>query len=332
MNSVYTTTITRAARARGLRVTVLDPSQPVFELRRGRAAVRCFNALTDRVGAATFFLANHKHAANQFLRRHGFPVPAQLKFSTWAAAEKFLARHRHIVVKPCMQWGGRGVAVDVRTPAELRAAVRRAQTFEDEVVLEQCVSGEDQRLILVGGKYVAAIRRTPATVTGDGRRTLAQLIRRQNRRACAADSSHRIPLDAETRRQLARLGHDLAEVPSAGVRVQVRLTSNYHTGGDAAVITAEVTPPLRRVAQRVARLYGLPMVGIDFLVDAPRGKFWIIEVSPDLAISPPEGATVVEYFLDDLFPGSRPGKQAGLPWGGKLKKAGRQLDNALTVP
>lgn len=305
MNSVYTTTITRAAKARGFHVSVLDPSQPVFELRRGRETVRCYNALTDRVGAATFFLANHKHAANQFLRRNGFPVPAQLKFSDFAAAEKFLARHQHIVVKPCMQWGGRGVAVDVRTPAELRAAVRRARTFEDDVVLEQCVSGEDQRLILVGGKYIAAIRRTPATVTGDGLHTVAQLIRRQNRRACAEDPSHRIPLDAETRRQLARLGHRLADVPRVGERVQVRLTSNYHTGGDAVVITDEVAAELRRMAQRVAKLFGLPMVGIDFLVDAPRGKFWIIEVSPDLAISPPEGDTVVEYFLDNLFPGSK---------------------------
>ncbi len=304
MNSVYTTTITRAARARGLRVVVLDPSQPIFELRSRRNMVRCYNALTDRVGAATFFLANHKHAANQFLHRHGFPVPAQIKFSDLATAERFLTRHKRIVVKPCMQWGGRGVAVDVRTPAELRAALRHARQFEDEVVLEQCVGGEDQRLILVGGHYVAAIRRTPATVTGDGRRTLAQLIRQQNRHACAADASHRIPLDAETRRQLARLGRRLADVPRAGERVQVRLTSNYHTGGDAAVITNEIAPKLRRVAARVAKLFALPIVGIDFLVDARRKKFWIIEVSPDLAISPPEGEIVVEYFLDELFPGT----------------------------
>jgi D-alanine-D-alanine ligase-like ATP-grasp enzyme len=305
MNSVYTTTITRAARARGLRVAVQDSSQPIFELRRGREAVRCYNALTDRVGAATFFLANHKHAANQFLRRHGFPVPVQLKFGDFAAAKKFLAQYKRIVVKPCMQWGGRGVAVDVRTPLELRAAVCRARQFENEVVLEQCVAGEDQRLILVGGKYVAAIRRTPASITGDGHRTIAELIRRQNRRAMREDASHRIPLDAETRRQLARLGHRLGEVPRAGERVQVRLTSNYHTGGDAAVITDEVTPQLRRVAQRVAKLFGLPLVGIDFLVDTRRGNFWIIEISPDLAISPPEGDIVVEHFLDELFPGSK---------------------------
>ena len=219
MNTVYTTTITRAARARGLRVAVLDWTQPIFELRRGRAAVRCYNALTDRVGAATFFLANHKHAVNRFLGRHGLPVPDQIKFSDLATAQKFLARHHSVVVKPCQQWGGRGVAVDVRTVAELRAAVRAARRYEDDVVIEQRVGGEDQRLILVDGKFVAAIRRTPAIVVGDGRSTIAQLIGRKNNRARRVDSSHRIPLDAETRRQLARLGHQLADVPRSGRRV-----------------------------------------------------------------------------------------------------------------
>ena len=311
MNSVYTTTLTRAARARGLRVTVLDPVQPIFELRRGRAAVRCFNALTDRVGAATFFLANHKHAANRFLHRHGLPVPDQIKFSDFPAAERFLARHRSIVVKPCMQWGGRGVAVDVRTPAELRAAVRRARRYEEDVVLEQRVSGEDQRLILVRQRLAAAIRRTPAAVTGDGRHTVAELIRAQNRHAMRVERSHRIPLDAETRRQVVRLGHQLDEVPRAGQRVQVRLTSNFHTGGAVAVITPDVSPRLVRVAQRIARRFGLPVVGVDFLVDRRRGRFWIIEISPDLAISPPEGAAVAEFFLDDLFPGSARRKRDG---------------------
>ena len=304
MNSVYTTTLTRAARARGLRVEVLDPTQPIFELRHGRTAVRCYNGLTDRVGAATFFLANHKHAANRFLCRHGLPVPDQILFSSFPDAERFLARHRSIVVKPCLQWGGRGVAVDVRTPAELRAAVRTAQRYGEDVVLEQCVRGEDQRLILVRQQLAAAIRRTPAVVTGDGHSTLRLLIRRQNRRAMQLDPSHRIPLDAETRRQLARLGHRLDEVPRVGQRVQVRLTTNYHTGGEVAVITQEVAPRLVRAAQRVASLFGLPVVGVDFLVDCRRAKFWIIEVSPDLAISPPEGDDVAEYFLDELFPGS----------------------------
>ena len=306
MHTVYTTTLTRAARQRGLQVRVLDPALPIFELRRGREVVRCYNALTDRIGAATYHLAQDKHAANGFLRRHGFPVPAQELFECPAQARRFLARHRSLVVKPAAQWGGRGVAVDVRTPAELRRAVRAAQHFGDAVVLEQRVTGEDQRLILINYRCVAAIRRTPATVIGDGRHALAQLIRLRNRRAARAGAGQRIPLDAETRRQLARLGHRLTEVPRAGERVQVRLTSNVHTGGDCAVITGAVARPLVRLAERAARLLQLPMVGVDFLTDARRDKHWIIEISPDLAISPPEGDDVARHFLDYLFPCRRP--------------------------
>ncbi|MCX6997563.1 MAG: hypothetical protein NTV49_10865 [Kiritimatiellaeota bacterium] len=305
MHTVYTTTITRAARRRGIRVRVLDDTLPVFELRQGGRSVRCYNALTDRVGAATFHLAQNKHAANRLLHRHGFPVPAQELFVDFARARRFLARHRALVVKPAAQWGGRGVAVDVRTAAELRRAVRAARGYGEPVILEQCVAGEDQRLILVNAHCVAAIRRTPAAVTGDGRHTLAQLIRRQNRRTTRVDPGHRIPLDAETRRQLALLGRRLAGVPRAGERVQVRLTSNVHTGGDCAVITGAIAPALLRLAARAARLFRLPVVGIDFLVDRRRKKYWIIEISADLAISPPEGDEVARHFLDFLFPGAR---------------------------
>ncbi len=305
MHTVYTTTITRAARRRGIRVRVLDETLPIFELRHGGRSVRCYNALTDRIGAATFHLAQHKHAANRFLSRHGFPVPAQELFVNFAQARRFLTRHRSIVVKPCTQWGGRGVAVDVRTAADLRRALRVARGYGEEVVLEQRVAGEDQRLILVNYRCVAAIRRTPATVLGDGRHTIAQLIRRRNRQTQRADPHHRIPLDAETRRQLARLGRRFDEVPRTGERVPVRLTSNVHTGGDCAVITGAVARPLIRLARRAAQLFRLPMVGIDFLVDRRRKKNWIIEISPDLAVSPPEGDDVARHWLDRLFPGSR---------------------------
>ena len=305
MDSVYTTTITTEARRRGIGIRVLDPVTPIFELRHGRRRIRCYNALTDRVGAATFHLAQNKASANHFLRQHGFPVPDQELFQDLAQANRFLARHRSIVVKPCQQWGGRGVSVDVRTRADLQAALRRAKHFEDTIVLESCVRGVDQRLILVNGRYVAAIQRTPAAVVGDGRRTLRALILRQNWVERQVDPSHVIPLDAETQRNLRTLGMRLDTVPAAGRRIQVRLTSNYHTGGSVDIVTDAVDRGLVRTATRIARLFQLPMVGIDFLVDKPRRKHWVIEISPDMAISPPEGEEVARRFLDYLFPETR---------------------------
>ena len=80
MKSVYTTTIVNEARKCGIRVEVLDESLPVFVLKKGRKSVRCFNALTDNVGAASFVMAQNKRAANSFLRQHGISVPAQESF------------------------------------------------------------------------------------------------------------------------------------------------------------------------------------------------------------------------------------------------------------
>jgi D-alanine-D-alanine ligase-like ATP-grasp enzyme len=300
----YTTTLTDEALRRGIRVSLInpDPDLPVFDLSHGGLTVRCFNALTDRVGAATFHLVNNKRACHDWLKRARFPVPAQVPYDDAypEVALAFLSSHAPVVVKPCTQWGGRGVSMGVRTPEELHAAVRFARRYEPDAVLEETVSGEDLRVILVGGKLAAAIRRSPASVTGDGRLTVLQLIRRQNAQRRKEDPSNVIPWNAETRRNLAELGRSPDEVPAAGEAVRVRLTNNYHTGGTVEVVTGQVPSRALALAQRIARDLSLPLVGIDFLVD--RRRCTVIEVSPDMAISPPEGETVARRFLDYLFP------------------------------
>ena len=313
MNSVYTMTITKEARRRGIGIEVIDPVAPVFVLRHGRRRIRCYNALTDCVGAVTFCMTQNKRLANVFLRANGFPVPDQEAFADLPAAGRFLRRHRSIVVKPCTQWGGRGVSVAVRTYEELEKAIRFARRYEEEVVLEQCVRGVDYRLIFVNGRFVAAIRRRPAQVTGNGQDTIRSLVRARNRREQARDPSHRIPVDAETGRNLEALGLTWDTVPAAGRTVRVRLTSNYHTGGEVDVVTRSLNPALVAVARRAVKKLGVPVIGIDFLVDEASGRYWLIELSPDLAISPPEGEEVARHFLDFLFPetGQRSRHQGG---------------------
>jgi len=302
MNSVYTTTITREAQRRGIAVEVIDPVTPVFVLKHKTRRIRCFNALTDQVGAVTFHMTQNKRLANVFLKSKGFPVPAQESFSDLAAARAFMKKYKVIVVKPCTQWGGRGVSVAVRTIGELSRALKFARKYEEEIVLEEFVSGEDYRLIFVDYRYVAAIRRRAARVTGNGRDSIRKLIQAQNRIERKLDPSHIIPLDTETGRNLAALGLEWGTVPAAGCAVQVRLTSNYHTGGSVDIVTREVNPTLVKLAARAAKTLEVPVIGIDFLVNEKTGRFWLIELSPDLAISPPEGDIVVRHFMDFLFP------------------------------
>jgi len=303
--SVYTTTLTDEAERRGIRVTVInpDPDLPVFDLSKNGKTVRCFNALTDLVGAATYHLVNNKRACHDWLARHRVPVPAQTIYDDAhpETALGFLRQHSPVVVKPCMQWGGRGVSMGVRSPDDLSAAVRFARRYEPDVLLEETVPGDDLRVILVGGKLAAGIRRLPACVTGDGIHTLRQLILRKNALRRDVDASNMIPWNVETRRNLHELGRLPEEIPAKGENVRVRLTNNYHTGGTVDVVTDRVPARALRLAQRIVRGLNLPLAGVDFLIDPTTRRMTVIEVSPDMAISPPEGEAVARLFLDFLF-------------------------------
>ena len=302
----YTTTLTDAAKRRGIRVKMInpDPDLPIFDLSKAGKTVRCFNALTDLVGAATFHLVNNKRACHNWLTAQRIPVPAQLAYcdANHEEAVAFLQQHAPIVVKPCMQWGGRGVSMGVRTPDELQTAVRFARTYEADVILEETVPGDDLRVILAGGKLAAAIRRMPAAVVGDGKHTLRQLILRQNAERRKSDPSNQIPWNAETRRNLVELKQCPDDVPKLNEIVRVRLTNNYHTGGTVEVVTDHVPRRALALAERIAKALNIPLVGVDFLIDPATKRMIVIEVSPDLAISPPEGEVVAERFLDVLFP------------------------------
>lgn len=302
VKTVYTTTITQEAKRRGIGIEVIDAETPIFILSHDGRKIRCYNSLTDRVGAVTFHLAQDKHLANAFLARYGFPVPRQMKYSRLDQAFVFLAKYKSVVVKPCREWGGRGVAVAVTTMADLKRAIERARNFSEDVVIEQYVEGVDHRLIFVDGRFVAAIRREPAFVVGNGASSIRSLILQKNALACHADASNRIPLDAETRRNLAAFNLDYGSVPRKGKIVPVRRTSNYHTGGSVTEITEVVNADLVREAQKIARLFDIPVLGVDFLFNSQTGRHWVIELSPDLAISPPEGGKVARHFLDYLFP------------------------------
>jgi len=320
VNTVYTTTITQEARRRGIGIEVIDAETPIFVLKHGDRKIRCYNSLTDRVGAVTFHMAQDKRLAHVFLERYGFPVPRQIKYSRLDKAMAFLEKYKPLVVKPCREWGGRGVSVAVTTMADLKHAIERALKFSEDVVIEQYVAGVDHRLIFVDGRFVAAIRREPAVVIGNGISTIRSLILQKNARACHADASNRIPLDAETRRNLATFGLDYNSVPRKGKTVQVRLTSNFHTGGAVTEITESVSADLVREAQKIVRLFDVPVLGVDFLVNSQTGRHWVIELSPDLAISPPEGDKVARHFLDYLFPEAKPGAIATRPVRAKRRR------------
>ncbi|NLB54795.1 MAG: hypothetical protein GX811_03355, partial [Lentisphaerae bacterium] len=263
MKSIHTTTLTSRAEKRGIIIEVIDEETPIFIMKHGNKSIRCYNGLTDHVGAVSFHLANNKVLANRFLAANGFNVPAQTNHYSWEQSVAFLKKWKQVVVKPVSEWGARGVTIDVKTEDELRAGLRLATCFGEGALIEQQVTGVDHRLIFVDRKFTAAITRTQAFVTGNGKDSVRSLIKAKNKITTAVDPGHKIPLDAETARALASIGRSYDSVPDARKKLTVRYSSNYHPGGYCLVVTDTTDSRLIEVGERVAALYDVPLIGVD---------------------------------------------------------------------
>jgi GNAT-family acetyltransferase (TIGR03103 family) len=212
------------------------------------------------------------------------------------------------VVKPARGEQGKGVAVGLNSWSEAKDAIDAARKICNEVVVEEFVEGIDLRIIVIDYRVVAAAIRKPASVVGNGRATVRELIERQSRRRSAATGGESsIPLDAETERCLAVAGYALDDVPPLDESITVRKTANLHTGGTIHDVTGILHPALIEAAVTAARAIEIPVTGIDFIVRTPtEPNYWFIEANERPGLANHEPQPTAERFIDLLFPQSVP--------------------------
>jgi GNAT-family acetyltransferase (TIGR03103 family) len=303
----YARIIADEARLRGISVEVLDADSAYLRLGMGGRFVTCRESLSELTSAVAMSRCDDKRVTHRVLEAAGLRQPEQVESQGRRDDEAFLARHGRIVVKPRRGEQGAGVSVDVRTPGELRRSVRRASAGGFGVLLEEFCQGGDLRIIVIDDEVVAAAIRRPAEVTGTGRHSVRQLLRKQSRRRMAATGGEsRIPVDAETRRCVREAGFSLDDVPPEGVTLRVRRTANLHTGGTIHDVTPELSPELVAVAREAARALEIPVVGLDLLVPSVQGgDYVIVEANERPGLANHEPQPTAQRFIDFLFPQSR---------------------------
>lgn len=304
----YAMIIINEARRRGIAVEVLDAEAAIFRLTFGGRTINCRESLSDLTSAVAMSRCDDKAVTRRALVKAGLHVPAQRVAGDAGEDAAFLAGHGSVVVKPARGEQGRGITVDVRSAGEMEKAVAAARAHCDTVLLEQCVKGQDLRIVVIDYKVVAAAIRRPAEVTGTGEHTVAALIEAQSRRRAAATGGEsRIPMDAETERCVRSNGRSLDDVLPAGTRLPVRKTANLHTGGTLHDVTDRLHPALVAAAVKAARVLEIPVVGLDFLVSGPdRPDHVIIEANERPGLANHEPQPTAERFVDLLFPHSSP--------------------------
>jgi cyanophycin synthetase len=312
-----TRSIVNAAQARGIPTRRLTAGSLV-RLGLGARQRRIIAAETDNTSAVAESIAQDKDLTRRLLAEGGVPVaegrPVADAADAWAAVQEIGAA---VVVKPRDGNQGRGVSVNLSGREEIERAWHIAQAVSPAVVVERFVPGGDYRLLVVGGKMVAAAHRRPPMVVGDGCSTVRQLVDRVNEdpRRCGDHASALSPIeiDAVAMAVLASQGLDPQGVPEAERTVFLRNNANLSTGGTAEDVTEIVHPDVAARAVEAARIVGLDIAGIDVVADDialpledQQGAVIEVNACPGLRmhLEPTEGMPrdVGAAIVDTLFP------------------------------
>lgn len=301
------------------------PGGPLVRLGQGRRQRFFLRTTLHNTTQIASLVARNKRQCHQLLAELGFPLPRQRWVaSADAAAAAAAAIGYPVVVKP--NGLGRGIAVSVGLgdEAAVRQAFELARRERSGVLVESLIPGDDHRILVVGGRMLAAARKRPGQVTGDGLTSVAALVARENRTPRREMGVQRlrfeITFDAEATRLLAEQGLTAASVPAAGQVVALRRTANASTGGLADDVTETIHPANRLVAERAAAAIDLEVCGVDFITpDITRPWFEvggaICEMNDNPGIAPhllADGGRrdVTGPMMDRLYP---PGSAARIP-------------------
>ena len=318
-----TMSLVRAAEARGIPWLRLN-EQSLVQFGHGKYQQRIQATVTGRTPHIAVELASDKEETNKILAALGLPVPRQMLVREQTEALRAARRlGGPVVLKPYNGNHGRGITIDIHEEDDIRAAFQAAREHSRSVIVETFQPGDDHRLLVVNGELVAATRRTPGHVLGDGEHSVAQLLETVNadpRRGVGHEKVlTRLQLDREAMLMLERVGMTADSVPEAGQVVYLRSTANLSTGGTATDVTDIIHPDNRDMAVRAVRAIGLDVGGVDFITPNIAesykrigGAICEVNAAPGfrMHVAPSEGTPrdAAGPVIDMLFPAGAPAR------------------------
>ena len=309
--------IVAAAVARGIPYRRLTEGSLV-QFGWGSKQRRIQAAEMDSTSAIGESIAQDKELTKRLLDAAGVPVPKGRPVTdaedAWAAACELGGP---VVVKPRDGNQGKGVAANIETRERILTAYAAAREISDKIMVEQCLPGHDYRLLIIGHRLVAAARREPPHVIGNGEHTIRELVEQVNSDPRRSDGHAtiltKIRLDEIALATLAKQNYDADMVPRKGARVLLRNNANLSTGGTATDVTDDVHQELAARAVEAAKMVGLDLCGVDVVCDSvlrplesQAGGVIEVNAAPGLRMhlqpSFGKGRPVGEAIISNMFP------------------------------
>ncbi|MBK6545210.1 MAG: cyanophycin synthetase [Saprospiraceae bacterium] len=320
-----TASIVEEAIARGIPWIRLN-KYSLCQLGYGNNQVRIQATVTSKTSSIGVDIAGDKEDTKFLLGQAEIPVPKGEIIKTEAGLKEAANYLKYpLVIKPIDGNHGRGVTTNIMNWDQAIDGFLMAKKISNAVIVEQYIQGEDYRMLVINHKLVAAAKRLPAQISGDGKLSIQQLIDQTNANPLRGFGHEKvltyITIDDITRKLIELKGYTLDSILSKDEILVVKDTANLSTGGTSVDVTDIVHPHTIFMAERISRIVGLDICGIDFLtrdISRPVNEVGgaVIEVNAGpgfrMHLAPAEGLprNVAAPVIDMLYP---PGKNSRIP-------------------
>ena len=315
--------IVEEAEKRGIPFIRLN-KHSLVQLGYGIHQKRIRATIASTTGNIAVDIACDKEETKNLLEAAEIPVPRGTVVRTEEGLQEAVEKYGYpLVIKPIDGNHGKGNTTNITTWQQAITAMAAAQQYGRSVIVEKFITGFDFRILVINYKFICAALRTPASVTGDGQHTIQWLIDETNkdpRRGYGHEKVlTQITIDQFTQKMLDEKNYTLDTVPPKGELVMLKPTANLSTGGTSTDVTDEVHPANIFMCERIAKIIGLDICGIDIMasdlktpVSENGGAILEVNAAPGfrMHIEPSEGLArnVAEPVVDMLFPKGSAGR------------------------
>lgn len=298
----------------------------LVQLGYGINQMRFQATITCKTSSIAVDIACNKEQTKKMLDMASIPVArGSICVDEESLAETIKKIGYPIVLKPLSGNHGKGASINVTNWEDAVSGLAFAQEYGKRVIVEKFITGFDFRILVIDNKLVAAAKRVPAHIIGNGKDTIQQLIDTTNldpRRGYGHENVlTKIDVDRDTEDLLEKLGYTLDTIPRIGEIVFLKSTANLSTGGTSVDVTDMMHPENIFLAERISRVIGLDICGVDIMAEnltqplkENGGVILEVNAAPGfrMHLAPSEGLprNVASPVIDMLYP---PGKSFRIP-------------------
>lgn len=278
--------------------------------------------ITGKTSSIAVDIACNKELTKKMLDEAAIPVPSGDLVTEPEELERVIRKIGYpIVLKPLDGNHGKGSSINVNDLETAKIGLQHAQKYSSRVIVEKYITGYDFRVLVINHKMVAAARRVPAHIVGDGELSIRQLIDKENldpRRGYGHENVlTEILVDKDTNELLEKLNYTLDTIPQKGEVVYLKSTANLSTGGTSIDVTDMIHPENVTMCERISKIVGLDVCGIDIMAEnltqplkESGGAILEVNAAPGfrMHLAPSEGLprNVAAPVVDMLYPHGKP--------------------------